>query len=236
VRPTGSETGSPATIQGSTVRKNLLTSAATQVGAHDRDVGMSYEQEAIEKQKLEKSLNRKFYLPRLSPAAYQSYAVVHWTLTIEHRASGWLSPPFHALFRELMLHAQVREQLICPVYCLMPNHIHLVWMGHGEASDQRNGMAFLRTHLEPLIAPAKFQHQAHDHVLREDERKQLVFVNACSYIASNPVEAGLVPSAEDWEFTGAIVGGYPDLHPVRQRKFWEILWGLYWKRRRGEEI
>jgi hypothetical protein len=114
--------------------------------------------------------------------------------------------------------------------------MHLIWMGVRPSSDQRIGMAFLRTHLERLLAPATFQHQAHDHVLREDERKQHVFENACSYIAANPAKAGLVSNPSDWEFTGALVPGYPDLHPVRQRKFWEVLWTVYWEARRGPKI
>ena len=60
------------------------------------------------------------------------------------------------VFRELMLHAAAREGLACPVYCLMPDHIHLVWMGLRRNSDQINGMAFLRTYLEPALHPARF--------------------------------------------------------------------------------
>ena len=33
-------------------------------------------------------------------------------------------------------------------YCLMPDHLHLVWMGLKLESDQLNGMAFLRKHLD----------------------------------------------------------------------------------------
>ena len=42
-----------------------------------------------------------------------------------------------------MLHAAAREGLFCPVYCLMPDHLHLVWMGLRLDTDQLNGMAFL---------------------------------------------------------------------------------------------
>ena len=94
-------------------------------------------------------LNRAFYLPRLAKEFYQGDAVVFWTLTIFDRARGWLKDSLHRDFRELMLHTAAREGLLCPIYCLMPDHIHLVWMGLRRASDQRNGMAFLRTYLEP---------------------------------------------------------------------------------------
>jgi len=98
-------------------------------------------------------LNRTFYLPRLSREHYQADAVVFWTLTVFDKAKGWLTPTFHQRFRELMFHAAAREGLVCPVYCLMPDHLHLVWMGLRLDSDQINGMAFLRTYLNRNCRP-----------------------------------------------------------------------------------
>ena len=112
-------------------------------------------------------LNRAFSLPRLAREYYQGDAVVFWTLTLFDRAKGWLKPEFHQRFRELMLHAAAREGLLCPIYCLMPDHFHLIWMGLRLDSDQLNGMAFLRTYLEPELSPARFQPQAQDEVLSE---------------------------------------------------------------------
>ena len=100
---------------------------------------------------------RTYFLPRLAREFYQGDAVVHWTLTVFNHGTGWLNESFHWQFRELLLHAAAREGLLCPVYCLMPDHLHLVWMGLRADSDQKNGMAFLRTHLEPLLAPHRFQ-------------------------------------------------------------------------------
>jgi putative transposase len=52
----------------------------------------------------------------------------------------------------------------------MLDHLHLVWMSLRLDTDQLNGMTFLRTHLEPALKPVKFQPQAQDNVLREQER------------------------------------------------------------------
>lgn len=101
----------------------------------------------------EPNLNRPFYLPRLSREHYQGDAVVHWTLPVSHRQCGWQDDTFHAAFREVLLHTATRAGLFCPAYCLMPDHLHLVWMGLRLDSDQLNGMAFLRTHLKPALAP-----------------------------------------------------------------------------------
>ena len=65
---------------------------------------------------VEPNLNRSFYLPRLPREYYQGDAVVHWTLPIAHRRQGWLDEPFHAAFRELLLHTAARERFFCPTY------------------------------------------------------------------------------------------------------------------------
>src|SRR5438105_1418011 len=136
--------------------------------------------------------DRSFYLPRLPREYYQGDAVVHWTLPVSHRRQDWLNESFHTSFRELLLHVAAREGLFCPIYCLMPDHLHLVWMGLRLDSDQINGMTFLRTYLEPELAPAKFQPQAQDEVLREEQRKRNAFTKVCFYIAANQVRAKLI--------------------------------------------
>jgi putative transposase len=171
-------------------------------------------------------LNRAFYLPRLPREYYQADAVVHWTLTVFDRVQGWLTPALHCQFRELMFHAAAREGLVCPVYCLMPDHLHLVWMGLRLDTDQINGMAFLRRYLEPALKPAKFQSQAQDNVLREEERRRNAFAKVCFYIAANPVRAELMKEKGVWPYTGCIVPGYPKLNPAGE-DFWPRFWKIY---------
>ena len=171
-------------------------------------------------------LNRAFSLPRLPREYYQADAVVHWTLTIFDRRQGWLTPAFHTEFRELLLHTAARESLVCPVYCLMPDHLHLVWMGLRLDSDQLKSMAFLRTYLKPALQPVKFQPQAQDNVLRGEERKRNAFAKVCHYITDNPVRAELMKANQAWPYTGCIVPGYPKLNPVAE-DFWPKFWKIY---------
>jgi hypothetical protein len=95
---------------------------------------------------------------------------VHWTLTLDHRATGWLTPGFHHTWQLTLLHASARYGLACPCYVLMPDHIHLIWLGLRDDADQRTAIGFLRKHLRPALAPHDWQKQAHDHVLRDVER------------------------------------------------------------------
>ena len=133
-----------------------------------------------------------------------------------------------------MLHAAVREQLFCPAYCLMPDHLHLIWMGLRRASDQLNAMKFLRTHLEPALGGGReWQHQPHDHVLREEERRRNAFASFCFYTLANPVRDELVKKESDWPYSGAIIPGYPSVHPLADG-FWELFWKLYVNEREAE--
>jgi putative transposase len=178
-------------------------------------------------------LNRPFYLPRLPREYYQADAVVHWTLTIVDRRQGRLTSDLHVQFRELMFHVAAREGLACPVYCLMPDHLHLVWMGLRLDTDQVNAMAFLRTHLEPILKPARFQPQPQDNVLREEERRRNAFAKVCFYIAANPVRAELIQETEVWPYTGCIVPGYPNLNPA-VAGFTQSFWRVYAKLRQPD--
>jgi len=187
------------------------------------------------------------HLTRLERSHYQAFAAVHWTMRIEPATPGWLTDRFHHEFRETVLHACVREQLVCPTYCLMPDHLHLMLLGLAVASDQLNGIKFLRLQVNRLLAGGplpksaalsraqprsewKLQSQAHDHVLREAERNQGAFASVCFYILANPVRAKLVAKDPEWQFSGAVVPGYPDLHPL-QEDYWELFWKLYYQQK-----
>ena len=115
----------------------------------------------------------------------------------------------------------------------MNDHIHLLWLGFRADTDQSNGMSFLRTHLKPLLVPHKLQPQAHDHVLREEERKRNAFAKICFYILANPVRDKLITESERWPYCGAIVPGYPTLHPLNE-DFWPLFWKILEQLRQPE--
>lgn len=177
------------------------------------------------------------HLLRLDPECYRGFAVVLWTITLERRATGWLDERLHQHFRELLLHAAAREGLFCPVYVLMPDHLHLVWMGLRTDTDQRNAMKFLRKHLAAELArrsPAgvefELQKQSHDSVLREEDRRRGAVEKSCFYVLDNPRRKSLVEHPRQWPHLGAVVPGYPFLHPLGD-DFWELFWKLYAQQR-----
>ena len=170
---------------------------------------------------------KKGQLPRLSREWYQGNAFVFWTFTLEDRRTGWLTPAFHALFREVLLHAAIRYRLLVPVYCLMPDHLHWVGVGLSAGSDQRNATAFLRKFLTVRSGGVpRWQRQPHDHVLTEERRERHAFVAACHYVLENPVRAELVSRASEWPFSGCMAPGYPVLS-VHDPGYWSRFWKIY---------
>jgi putative transposase len=148
-------------------------------------------------------------------------------MTIDRRIQGWLDPLHHARLRELLCHALGRHDIVCPVYCLMPDHGHFLLCGTGDASDQLPAVRAFRQAWNRLLAPRyRLQSQAHDHLLRETEREKEAFHAVAWYILDNPVRAELADRWQSWPYSGCLVPGYPDLDP-REEGYWELFWRIW---------
>ena len=173
---------------------------------------------------------QKKHLPRLEPGFYRGQAYVHWTLTIKDRRTGWLIPAFNYKFRELLTHAAFRYAITCPIYCLMPDHIHMLWIGIDDLTDQLKAMKYFRGQVNvPLDKLGyEFQHQPYDHVLRDDERQVSAVEDLVEYIARNPERKDLVKpdGFRDYKFTDCLIPGYPELS-LWTDDFWTRFWRTY---------
>lgn len=170
------------------------------------------------------------YLRRLPPEAYRGHAYVHWSMTMDDRQTGWLVPIFYYKFREILTHTAFRYGLCCPIYCCMPDHIHMLWIGILQSSDQRHAAKYFRKQLNPILEKlnARFQGQPFDHVLRDEQRERGAFEGVVEYIARNPERAGLVPrdAFREYKYTGCLMPGYPELSPW-QNDYWQRFWRIY---------
>jgi hypothetical protein len=108
----------------------------------------------------------------------------------------------------------------------MPDHIHLIWMGLSERSDQLRAAALFRQYLATALKPHRLQHQSYDHVLRAEERRKPAFAATCRYIAENPIRAELCSNTTAWPYTGCLVPGYFELNPLAPG-FWDKFWRIY---------
>lgn len=94
-------------------------------------------------------------------------------------------------------------ECVVPIYCFMPDHLHVMFKGLAASSDALEAMSRFK-----LISGCWFdrrrlsgwQENFHDHVVKghEDWRAH------ATYIALNPVRAGLVDNAFDYAYTGTI--------------------------------
>ena len=178
-------------------------------------------------------VNKEFddsYLKRLEPEFYRGQAYVHWSLTIKDRQQGWLQPIMFYKFRELLTHTMFRYGLCCPIFVLMPDHFHMMWVGIFEGTDQLPAMKHFRTRLNETLAVINqtLQLQPYENVLKDDERKEDAFHDVCEYIARNPERAGIieVDRYAGYKYTGCIVPGYPELKPFAD-DFWMRFWRAY---------
>ncbi|MBK8040363.1 MAG: hypothetical protein IPK22_25005 [Verrucomicrobiaceae bacterium] len=169
------------------------------------------------------------WLRRLPDGFYRGSSTVHWQMTIQDRVTGWLKPGFHPRFRELLLHTLARFDLVCPIYCLMPDHLHLLWMGVAETAEQKKAAKFFREQMNALLdrcqPGTRFQTQAYDHVLRQHEKAADAVREMAHYIEQNPVRAGLVKHPRQWPYLGCLVTGYPKLHPLEEN-YWDKFWRI----------
>jgi putative transposase len=169
------------------------------------------------------------YLKRLPAEHYVGSSYVHWSMTIEDRRAGWLKPIVYYKFRELLTHTMFRYSLCCPIFCCMPDHFHMLWIGLREQSDQRKAMRFFRQRLNEVLQRIGYglQSQPYDRVLRADEQHQVAFEAAAEYIARNPERSGLVEADQfhEYPYTDCLMPGYPEL-TWKQADFWPRFWRL----------
>jgi REP element-mobilizing transposase RayT len=179
----------------------------------------------VERGNVDRPCGRMRHLP---VEYYRGHAYVLWNMTITERATGWLDNAFHLQFRELHLHTLARYELMCPMYCLMPDHMHILWIGLAERSDQHLAARFFRRYLNALLdrSGVSLQKQAWDTVLDEKERERGAIESTLFYLAENPVRRKMVEDARNWPYSGALVPGYPELS-WRREDYRALLWKIY---------
>ena len=105
---------------------------------------------------------------------------------------------------KLLERATDRFEWTCYVYCLMPNHFHLVVESALDRLSQ--GMHYLNG-----IYAARFnrRHERSGHLfqgrfgLRVIENETYL-ERACVYVIANPVRAGLCGSTRDWPWSASV--------------------------------
>lgn len=98
-----------------------------------------------------------------------------------------------------------------PIYCFMPDHLHVISMGVNQRSDGKRAMDAFKLKsgqfLQSSGADYRWQENYHDRIIRRPgEWRKKVF-----YVFQNPVRAGIVEDAWLYPMTGAIGYDLEDL-------------------------
>jgi putative transposase len=149
--------------------------------------------------------------PRLRTFDYLGRYRYFLTFSTHHRRELFDDAAVVDLVLPHILHSATCCEFAIPVYCLMPDHVHLLVKGQADNSDlkefvklakQTSGYAYSQVRHNRLWQPSFY-----DRALRDDE-SDLFYI---AYILRNPVAAGLVRSWRDYPFLGSATGPVEDL-------------------------
>jgi REP element-mobilizing transposase RayT len=132
-----------------------------------------------------------------------------WDAYLDRAASGptWLGDKQIAQIVARAIHHYDDDRYETDVYCIMPNHVHLVLRpahddrGHPYALSRiMHGIkSYSATKAnESLGRKGTFwQDESYDHIVRDEKEWQRIV----DYVLNNPVKAGLVEQWQDWPWT-----------------------------------
>jgi putative transposase len=130
----------------------------------------------------------------------------NWDEALHSSGAGptWLREPATA---EMVADAlMVRDGRVYELhaYCIMPNHVHIVFMPLAKPvgacyslSSIMHSLKRYTAHQGNLLLGREgqfWQHESYDHVVRDEAER----IRIVSYLLSNPEKAGLVAPGESW--------------------------------------
>ena len=141
---------------------------------------------------------------RLPRECYRGQITVVFTACILKKRPFFLSNKIVDPNVAMLARALVKNKCIAPVYCFMPEHLHVMIQGQADDSDawqamvdfkQRSGYWFWVN-----CCITRWQKDFYDHIVRKSEDLGA----QVRYILENPVRRGLVKHWWEYPFLGAI--------------------------------
>lgn len=144
---------------------------------------------------------KKHRLPR---PAYQGEVLVAFTACAAHRNPGLATTSIVRRCVAFLAEAAQHHHCMVPIYCFMPDHLHVMLWGRSAEADTWRAMVRFKQRSGYWLSQSgqsiRWQKDFYDHILRphEDGRRHV------RYIAENPVRASLVDRWDRYPFLGAI--------------------------------
>jgi REP element-mobilizing transposase RayT len=151
-----------------------------------------------------------FYAPRLKTFSYRGAHRYALTLCVSGRRRVFVSDAAVGVVLTRLAENAAQAGFEIPVYCFMPDHLHLLATSGGHSGldsfmrrfKQTSEFAFRRQCCDRL-----WQRSYWDRVLREDEQ---IFVVA-RYVLANPVRGRLVEDPRSYPYSGSLCMDRDDL-------------------------
>jgi putative transposase len=140
---------------------------------------------------------------RLPEAMYHGKRTVAFTACIEERQRPFEDPELVAEFLAILQEATVHWKCLVPIYCFMPDHVHMLIQGTESASRPKKAMERFKyesgCRFKRSYPHYEWQGDFYDRILRASEWKKQAF-----YVLQNPMRAGLVEDPYSYPHTGSI--------------------------------
>lgn len=143
---------------------------------------------------------------RLAAQNYVGYQRYFVTLCSFHRQPVFTDSAYCQHLLVLLRTECASRNFSVPAYCLMPDHLHFLAEGLDPASDLLHLVESFK--IKSSLGHARrecrilWQKGFYEHILRGDENPEFV----AWYIWLNPVRKRIVPSAQDYPFSGSSTG------------------------------
>jgi len=141
-------------------------------------------------------------IPQYDYTGLQRYFL---TICTHERVAHFTDAEIVKLVIDQFLRLAAQEGIAISVYCVMPDHIHLLVEGTDDGANltkfvslakQHSGYAFKQKYKKRL-----WQEGYYEHVLRDAERTEEVI----EYTVSNPVRSKLVRSPDEYPHWGSTI-------------------------------
>ncbi len=141
---------------------------------------------------------------RLPRDCYRGPVTVSFTACIESFKQPFVDAKIVGEFVSLLTKSIEKYECIVPIYCFMPDHLHVMMHGQSDKADLWQAMVHFKQLSGYRFGQAgrefEWQKDFHDRVIR-DVAERAVRIR---YIADNPVRRQLAVVWSDYPFTGAI--------------------------------
>jgi putative transposase len=132
-----------------------------------------------------------------------------WDSALDSAQSGpmWLRDPRISGLVSESLHYHNRHTYDLNAFCIMPNHVHLVFTPLATPNGEYQAVSVITHSIKRYTARLAnrvlerqgqfWQHENYDHVVHDEAEMGRII----AYVRNNPVKAGLIERAEDWEWS-----------------------------------